>query len=184
MSALWSDARALLSEPTVPREDARASIQQRRRRGYDLAREDGRAAVSLLRDDGLLRWVYEPPARRATSATRRSWRAIGLDPRESVERIAFPELGRNEVTAGLQKLDARLNPVLAGMLQPTEGLRRWNGAQWAPLASGELAGLSGRVLVLVHGTFSASSMYASRAPATATPQCSPSITPRSPSPLG
>lgn len=168
-SALWAEARRRLSEPAPVRgEEARASIQQRRRRGYDVQRDDGRAAVRLLRDDGLLRWVYEPPARlRATGGTRRSWRAVGLDPRETVERIAFPELGENALTAGLVNLDRRLNPVLGELAWPAQGLRRWDGEGWGPLPAGFLAGLQGRVLVLVHGTFSASAMYAKEFAATA-----------------
>jgi hypothetical protein len=47
------------------------------------------------------------------------------------------------------------------------GLRRWDGQAWAPLPAGFLAGLAGRVLVLVHGTFSASAMYAKEFAATA-----------------
>jgi hypothetical protein len=166
---LWAQAREQLSEPAAPRgDDARPSIQQRRRRGFDRAREDGRAAVRLLRDDGLLRWVYEPPARpQGAGGLRRSWRAVGLDPRETVERIAFPELGENAVTAGLQKLDLRLNPVLGELAAPMQGLRRWDGQGWAPLPAGFLARLQGRVLVLVHGTFSASAMYAREFAATA-----------------
>ncbi len=164
---LWAQARDLFTAPAAaPAETARASLQQRRRRGFDAG--DGRAAVRLLRDDdGLLHWVYEPPAApRGGGATRRSWRAVGVDANDTVERIAFPELGRNAVTDALQKLDVRLNPSLAG-LRPADGLRRWDGAQWAPLAAGELAALRGRVLVLVHGTFSQSAMYAKEFAATA-----------------
>jgi hypothetical protein len=166
---LWSEARALLSEPpALQREQAPPSIQQRRRRGFEPLRAgDDRAAVRLVRDDGMLRWVYEPPARPRAAGPRRSWRAVGLEARDTVERIAFPELGENAVTAGLQRLDARLNPVLAGLAAPVQGLRRWNGQQWAALAAGELAALGGRVLVLVHGTFSASAMYAKEFAATA-----------------
>lgn len=167
-NALWAEARERLGEPAAPRGDeARPSIQQRRRRGYEPARDDGRAAVRLVRDDGLLRWVYEPPARPRSGSPRRSWRAVGLDPRETVERIAFPELGENAVTAGLQKLDLRLNPVLGTLAAPPQGLRRWSGQGWEPLPAGALAGLQGRVLVLVHGTFSASAMYAREFAATA-----------------
>ncbi|MGQ3052251.1 MAG: esterase/lipase family protein, partial [Roseateles sp.] len=106
------------------------------------------------------RWVYEPPARpRGAGGGRRSWRAVGLDARETVERIAFPELGENAVTAGLVKLDRRLNPVLGELAAPSQGLRRWDGLAWAPLPTGFLETVRGRVLVLVHGTFSASAMY-------------------------
>jgi pimeloyl-ACP methyl ester carboxylesterase len=165
---LWAEAREQLAEPATARtDDARASIQQRRRRGFDTARDDGRAAVRLVRDDGMLRWVYEPPARpRGASGARRSWRAVGLDPRETVERIPFPELGENAVTAGLQRLDRHLNPVLGELATPAQGLRCWDGQRWAPLPAGFMAGLQGRVLVLVHGTFSASAMYAKEFAAT------------------
>lgn len=159
---LWADARERLGDAPLPRSDElRPTIQQRRRRGYEPRRDDdGRAAVRLLRDDGLLRWVYEPPGPpRAADGGRRSWRAVGLDPRETVTRIPFREPGENAVTAGLVRLDQRLNPVLGGLADPAQGLRRWDGAQWAPLPAGWLAGLTGRVLVLVHGTFSASAMY-------------------------
>lgn len=168
-SPLWSAVREQLSEPAPARADElRASIQQRRRRGYEAGRDDGRAAVRLLRDDGMLRWVYEPPARpRGAGNARRSWRAVGLDPRETVERIAFPELGENAVTAGLVKLDRRLNPALGDLALPMHGLRRWDGQGWAPLPAGFLDGVPGRVLVLVHGTFSASAMYAKEFAATA-----------------
>ncbi|KQW45438.1 MULTISPECIES: triacylglycerol lipase [unclassified Roseateles] len=167
--ALWRNAREQLGEPAFARaEDLRASIQQRRRRSYEAGRDDGRAAVRLVRDDGMLRWVYEPPARpRGAGGGRRSWRAVGLDPRETVERIAFPELGENAVTAGLVKLDHRLNPVLGNLGAPAQGLRRWDGQAWAPLPAGFMDTVQGRVLVLVHGTFSASAMYAKEFAATA-----------------
>jgi hypothetical protein len=146
-------------------------LQQRRRRAFEPQAGDGRAAVRLVRDGsegGLLRWVYEPPARaRGADAGRRNWRAFGVDPRETVQRIAFPELGQNAVTAQLVALDHRLNPALAGLAAPTDGLRRWDGQGWAPLPAGFLEGLTGRVLVLVHGTFSASAMYAREFAATA-----------------
>ncbi|MBL8276302.1 MAG: hypothetical protein JNL93_06370 [Pelomonas sp.] len=166
---LWGGVQARLTEPA--RAGGGAPIQQRRRRGFEPQAGDGRAAVRLVRDageGGLLRWVYEPPARaRGADAGRRSWRAFGVDPRETVQRIAFPELGENSVTAGLQKLDAHLNPVLATLATAPEGLRRWAGTGWAALRPGELAALQGRVLVLVHGTFSESAMYTKEFAATA-----------------
>ncbi|RTL34231.1 MAG: hypothetical protein EKK53_26885 [Burkholderiales bacterium] len=158
---LWRAVSAQLSEPA--RAGHSVPLQQRRRRGFEPQAGDGRAAVRLVRDGGeggLLRWVYEPPVRaRGADAGRRNWRAFGVDPRETVQRIAFPELGENAVTRGLQKLDAHLNPVLGTLTSPLQGLRRWNGQGWSPLAPGDVAALQGRVLVLVHGTFSESAMY-------------------------
>lgn len=167
---LWARARAELAQQAGPAADApRPGIQQRRRRGFD-AGSDARAAVRLVRDDGLLRWVYEPAApRRGADAGRRSWRAFGADTRETVERIPVRALGTNQVTAGLQWLDGWLNPALQSHVHPGDGLRRWDAASggWAPLPAGFLAGMQGRVLVLVHGTFSKSDMYTTEFRATA-----------------
>lgn len=174
-TALWARVATEFDEPARRPGDAAPSqapvlipIQQRRRRGFDRAAADGRAAVRLLRDDdGQLRWVYEPPAHQYRSSDRRAWRQNGADPRETVQRIAFPELGDNALTAKLMALDCRLNPAL-DLQRPTAGLRRWDRdtKAWAELPAGFLAGLKGRVLVLVHGTFSASAMYARELAAT------------------
>jgi len=166
---LWAEVGDQLDVPAPGGEAGRAPIQQRRRRGFDSQASDGRAAVRLLRgdgEDGLMRWVYEPPVRQLGTQGRRSWRAFAPESRETVQRIAFPELGANQLTDALRNLDRRLNPVLAAVTSPAEGLRRWNGQAWAPLAADELAALTGRVLVLVHGTFSASAMYAKEFTAT------------------
>ncbi|HEY9110082.1 MAG TPA: alpha/beta fold hydrolase, partial [Roseateles sp.] len=174
-AALWARVATEFDEPARRPGDTAPSqapvlipIQQRRRRGFDKAAADGRAAVRLLRDDdGQLRWVYEPPAHQYRSSDRRAWRQNGADPPETVQRIAFPELGDNAVTAKLMALDCQLNPAL-DLKQPTAGLRRWDreAKAWAALPEGFLAGLKGRVLVLVHGTFSASGMYARELAAT------------------
>jgi hypothetical protein len=174
-AALWARVATEFDEPARRPGDAAPSqapvlipIQQRRRRGFDKAAADGRAAVRLLRDDdGQLRWIYEPPAHQYRSSDRRAWRQNGADPRETVQRIAFPELGDNAVTAKLMALDCQLNPAL-DLKQPTAGLRRWDreAKAWAEVPAGWLAGLKGRVLVLVHGTFSASAMYARELAAT------------------
>ena len=168
--ALWAEVGEQLAVAAPAGEALRAPIQQRRRRGFDASAADGRAAVRLVRGDddgGLLRWVYEPPVRQLAAQGRRSWRTFAPESRETVQRIAFPELGENAVTAGLVRLDRHLNPVLPDLATPSDGLRRWDGQGWAALPYGFLAGLQGRVLVLVHGTFSASAMYAKEFTATA-----------------
>lgn len=175
---LWAHvARELgpLDEPAARPAAAPPGIQQRRRRSFDASRDGEPAAVRLVREDGLLRWVYEPPQRPSGGQARRSWRAFGRHSPETVQRLTFTELGENAVTARLQKLDRQLNPALsvwdAGQQRaaaPADGLRRWDGEAWAALRPGELAALEGRVLVLVHGTFSASAMYAKEFRATGT----------------
>jgi Alpha/beta hydrolase len=133
-------------------------IQQRRRRGFAGSADNGLAAVQLVEDDGVLRWDYEPPlVRRA--ATRRAWRASVASPRDVVQRYEFPELGDNQVTSALEGVDLMLNPE--------RGLRRWvrapgapfGGGAWQPITADEVRGLQGRVLLLIHGTFSESRMY-------------------------
>lgn len=161
---LWAEAAQALARPLAPAAGAAPAATAPGRRA--VARPDG--AVCLVRDGDLLRWVYEAPERApAAPAGRRSWRVDALQPREVVQRFHAPALGENEVTAALQRLDLRLNPVLAGLARPADGLRRWDGQGWAPLPAGGLAGLTGRVLVLVHGTFSASAMYTQAWAATA-----------------
>lgn len=133
-------------------------IQQRRRRGFLADDDSGNAAVQLVKgEDDVLHWCYEPPVQRRAGA-RRAWRANVPSERDIVQRYVFPELGANEITAALERLDLALNPV--------RGLRRWcrdaadplRGA-WLPLLPDEAGALKGRVLLLVHGTFSKSEMY-------------------------
>lgn len=66
-----------------------------------------------------------------------------------VERFRFNELGRNEVTHRLVDLDGRLTP--------NQGMKRWNGRKWENAREPAVSG--GRVLLLVHGTFSKSEMW-------------------------
>lgn len=133
-------------------------IQQRRRRGFASANDTGEAAVQLVQgDDEVLRWVYQPPLQRSPE-TRRAWRAHIPQPGEVVQRYTFPELGHNQITDALERLDLRLNPA--------RGLHRWQrdaeqperGA-WVPMAPGQAAALTGRVLLLLHGTFSRADMF-------------------------
>ncbi len=137
-------------------------IQQRRRRGFIADDGSGNASLQLVKgDDDVLRWVYEPPVQRRAGA-RRAWRASVPSTQDVVQQYAFPELGENEITAALERLDYHLNRE--------RGLRRWRrnaanpqGGEWQPIASTDAGGLKGRVLLLVHGTFSKSEMYNSQA---------------------
>lgn len=155
---LWSGVRTALAldEPARPRA-VPTSIVQRRRRGYDPSGDDGRAQVELVRDDeGVLRWVYTPPQTRI-SAGRRAYRSIHVAPRSIVEQFRFNELGRNEVTGKLVDLDA--------WLTPGQGMKRWH--EGAFVDEPHPAVDEGRVLLLVHGTFSQSQMWADELQATA-----------------
>ncbi|HEX2546278.1 MAG TPA: alpha/beta fold hydrolase [Ramlibacter sp.] len=152
---LWDavDAELGLSEPARPLE--KVSIQRRRRRSYDAREEDGRSALDLTRDpDGVLRWIYQPPARYAHSG-RRAYRAHGIDAPVIVKRFQFADLAPNQVTEALENLD--------GKLTPGRGLKRWDGAAWQPV---RVPQINGRTLLLVHGTFSKGAMFSDELAAT------------------
>jgi pimeloyl-ACP methyl ester carboxylesterase len=153
---LWDEVEAKLPLHVNPQaQDLRVPIQHRRRRGFAAGELDARAALELTRDrDGVLRWVYQPPLRLARTG-RRVYSARAIDQPEVVKRFRFDELGPNDVTEALMKLDGRLNDA--------RGLRRWNGSHWQPA---EAALPPGPVLLLVHGTFSSSTMFSEELGAT------------------
>lgn len=133
-------------------------IQQRRRRGFVADDDSGEASVQLARsEDDVLRWVYEPPVQRRAGA-RRTWRSSTSSERDVVQRYVFPELGENEITAALERLDFRLNRRNGLHLwhrDPADPLR----GSWQPISADQAGALKGRALLLIHGTFSSSDMY-------------------------
>jgi pimeloyl-ACP methyl ester carboxylesterase len=142
---LWDRVESVLALEQPALDDAKVPISRRRRRAFQAEELDGRASLDLVRDaDGILRWIYSPPARQALTG-RRTYRALGIDEPEVVRRFRFHDLKPNQVTQGLQVLDARLTPH--------PGLKRWHEGAWHPVAPGALDG-TGEVLLLVHGTFS------------------------------
>jgi pimeloyl-ACP methyl ester carboxylesterase len=149
--ALWQQVAANVAPPLPAASETISPIQQRRRRGFDLAADDGRETVELVRDDGVLRWVWREPAASVRGGGRRAWRAIGADPRDLVQRFPYRPPGINRITEGLVLLDRQLNDG--------RGLRAWKNGAWAAVGVQELGALTGRVLLLVHGTFSKSAMY-------------------------
>jgi pimeloyl-ACP methyl ester carboxylesterase len=133
-----------------PPHAAHLSIQQRRRRSHELEHDDGLEAMDLVREDGVLRWIWRTPSP-ALRQGRSAWRSVGLDPRDVVQRFPFRAIGRNRITAALCRLDHKLNPA--------RGLSLWTGWAWKPVGPAELQSIRGRVLLLVHGTFSSSGMF-------------------------
>jgi pimeloyl-ACP methyl ester carboxylesterase len=119
----------------------------RRRRGFDASSAQGLATLSLVRDGEILRWHYEPAASvgRATRRRRAGSRPVGT---EVLTGLDVKELGANEVTQALERLDAKLTP--------SQGLRRLANGKLEPVQN---FASKGRVLLLVHGTFSKSDMF-------------------------
>lgn len=115
------------------------------------ARNDPRAAsrlatVSLVQDDDVLRWVYDPPPSSSRRRARRA--AAGASDENVVHGFQFLEVPPNEVIAKLEGLDRSLTP--------NRGLRQWTNGQPGPVTN---AAKNGKVLLLVHGTFSKGDMY-------------------------
>lgn len=139
----------------------RLPISLRRRRGFTPQMEDPRASVSLHDDDGLLRWVYQPPPlQRARGRAPRAARASlgGLAGAAALGRallrLDVDDIGPNQVSLALAALDD-------GLSGPT-ALQQWQpdpadaGGRWGPATPGPR---TGRCLLLVHGTFSSNAMW-------------------------
>ena len=149
--ALWAKVAAEVAPPLPLAAEQQSPIQQRRRRGYVPGTDDGREVVELVRDDDMLRWVWHGPTGSARDSGRRAWRTVSPAPRDLVQRFEYRPPGTNRITAGLKALDHQLNPH--------RGLRMWKDGAWQDAQESELRSLKGRVLLLVHGTFSRSEMY-------------------------
>lgn len=113
----------------------------RKRARFDPRAGSRLATVSLVQDDEVLRWVYDPPP---ASPRRRARRAgLGADDQEVILGFQFLDVPPNEVIARLEDLDLSMTP--------SRGLRRWVNGQPAAVPKTRP---KGRVLLLVHGTFS------------------------------
>ena len=113
-------------------------------------------AVSLIDDDGLLRWLYEPPPARSgrRRARRRAVPSIDGTP---IRTIPIQDLPSNQILDAIALLDDKLTPK--------QGLRIWRNGALVPLPAQPID--AKRVLLLIHGTFSKSDMFFEELDATA-----------------
>lgn len=104
---------------------------------------DNLGTVTLIEQDGVLRWVDGLGFRqRAHSGRRRR------GPRRAgniIKQLKFERLDQNSIGGSLQRLDTKLNP--------NTGIRAWTSPTQARQISPRS---SGRILLFVHGTFSKS----------------------------
>jgi pimeloyl-ACP methyl ester carboxylesterase len=104
------------------------------------------ATVALVQDDEVLRWVYDPPP---ASMRRRARRAgVSVDDQDVIHGFQFLEVPPNQLVRKLQDLDDRMTPF-RGLRQSVDGV----------LGGVKKGALGGRVLLLIHGTFSRGDMY-------------------------
>jgi pimeloyl-ACP methyl ester carboxylesterase len=156
------DRLALADPPSLQKQATTGSV--RRRRGFVKEDYTALATLSLVRQKALsadrddsakdqgtvYRWVYRPPIR--GNSARRARRAAAAPPigAEVVKSFSFEEVPPNEIIAKLENLDKGLTP--------DQGLRRFN-VKTGKLEPAEGVSIKGRVLLLVHGTFSKSDMF-------------------------
>jgi len=119
-----------------------------RKRSFRQARAGSKlASISLVDDDGVLRWVYEPPP--VSIGRRRGRRSVGLvDNVNVVQGFQFREIPPNSIREKLSELDDKLTPA--------RGLRAWikgRPQKYDPKT------MKGPLLLLIHGTFSKGDMY-------------------------
>lgn len=114
-------------------------IASRRRRRLQGDQERQVRYLSLVEDDhGVLEWQVDAgPAVRP--AVRRAGRRTG----PVIEQIKLEPVSGSDIAQFLAGLDTTFNPLT--------GLYRWNGRAYAPCAA---PAAKGRVLLIVHGTFS------------------------------
>lgn len=124
-----------------------SGLAQNRRRG---ARADNCACptVTLVEDDGLLRWIYNATPRRG-GGRRALRRNASMLPGTPLRTIPIQDLGSNEVLEAIAGLDRKLTP--------DQGLRIWKNRKLQPIGSSTID--AKRILLFVHGTFSKSDMF-------------------------
>ncbi|MEM6496440.1 MAG: hypothetical protein AAF709_06920 [Pseudomonadota bacterium] len=114
-------------------------------------RDHQQQIISLVREDGVLRW--RPGAVSARRLTRRAGGRAALPSGKVVKQFAFEALETSNVYTALTALDRQLTPQAASAANTLTGLRQLVNGKLVPLAA--TPNLDGkRVLLLVHGTFS------------------------------
>ena len=93
----------------------------------------------------MLKWMYDPPPTSARRAGRRALAAAADE--DVVHSFQFLEVPPNQIIEALSGLDRTLTPA--------QGLRRWTNGTPAAIAKAP----AGRLLLLVHGTFSKGEMF-------------------------
>lgn len=129
---------------------------QARRRGVRSEDFSSLGELTLIEDDGLLRWSYEPPPYRAGGRRARR-RAIPSIDGVPIRTIPIQDLPANEVLQAIAALDRKLTP--------NQGLRAWRGGTLKPSPAAVVK--AKRVLLFIHGTFSKSDMFFDELVATA-----------------
>lgn len=141
-------ANLALADPVSPQEEA-CGGSMRRRRGFSRQEYSELATLSLLREEAAYRWIHQTPVRGNSfrRARRFADRRIGS---EVVHEFSFQQIPPSGIGAELQVLDKKLTRH--------EGLRKFNAVKGELDAAKDLS-IRGRILLLLHGTFSKGEMF-------------------------
>jgi hypothetical protein len=112
--------------------------------------------MSLVEIDGVLFWQEGSGHSLSGDGLRRGFRGVARRG-DIIDRVRVNQLEPNKIGEYLEQLDRKLTP--------NQGLRVWDGAALKPLAGPPAA--KGRILLLVHGTFSKNDAYIDEFQATA-----------------
>ncbi len=133
----------------------RGELTRRRLRGDAGAGNDS-CLLELRRDaDGVLRWqdgfAGRPAVFPSATGPRRGFRRAPADDSEFVDQLQFDRLKPNEISGWLDTLDQKLTPLPRGLLRLDAAGTAWDEKGKLPA--------SGRILLLLHGTFSSAANF-------------------------
>ena len=90
-----------LADPEIPQETA-STGSMRRRRGFEPEDYSELATLSLVREEGVYRWVYQPPVRGVSSRRARRSAAIQTIGAKVVHEFSFQQVPPNRVLRDLE----------------------------------------------------------------------------------
>jgi hypothetical protein len=137
--------------------DSVAGLRRRRRRASNTP-DDNILTVSLVEENGILRWVDGVPAPDDSPRRRRRRAARTAEPPPLPDQTlvltkAFPRLAPNKAAAAIGAIDRRLNPEIGETLRSR--LRELRHGPGGFAFDADVNGpFAGRTLLFVHGTFS------------------------------
>jgi pimeloyl-ACP methyl ester carboxylesterase len=139
--------------------DSVAGLRRRRRRASNTP-DDKILTVSLIEENGVLRWCDgvpapdQPPPRRRHRRAARAAEPPPLPDQKLILTKEFPRLLPNRAAAAIGAIDRQLNPEIGEALRSR--LREVKQTQGNFVFAGDVNGpfKEGRTLLFVHGTFS------------------------------
>jgi pimeloyl-ACP methyl ester carboxylesterase len=159
---LLQNLSTVVSELDLPPKPQPVESVARRRRRRGLAASDVRSEMMFVERDGVLRLVEGSPPREQAGRRRRRGVNRAVVGGKIVGRAPFDRLPRSDIKSALERLDRSLTPNVSRMPSETSGPKTGLRELVASSKAKELveyreckgAKRTGKILLLVHGTFS------------------------------